>query len=58
MFNDRTVDVISRSSGIFLVGAFVLIGAAIGLGVSVHSPEHLLDFREWARVIGQRLRGL
>jgi hypothetical protein len=58
MINDRTIDLLSRSSGALLIGAVLFVGAAIGLGMSVNSAERLFDFREWARAIGQCLRSL
>ena len=58
MISDRTIDFLSRSSGALIIGAGLLVGGAIGLGVSVSSAEHLLDVRTWARAIGDCLRGL
>jgi hypothetical protein len=58
MMTDRLVDWISRSSGAIVIATFFITGAAVALGIGVHSPERFLDFREWARAINDCLRSL
>ncbi len=55
---DRLVDFLSRSSGAIVVTTFLVTGAAVMLGISVHSADRFFDLREWARAIGDCLRSL
>jgi hypothetical protein len=58
MMTDRLVDLLSRSSGIVVVSALLITGAAVTLGIGLNSPDRFLDLREWARAIGDCLRQL
>jgi hypothetical protein len=58
MMTDRVIDLLSRSSGAVILMMLLVTGAAVALGVGVHSADRMLDLREWARALSDCLRHL
>jgi hypothetical protein len=57
-FTDQLLQFISSSSSIVVLGAIMLTGAAVALGVGLNSTERFLDARAWMEAFGDCLRSL
>ena len=57
-FTDQLLQFISSSSSIVVLGAIMVTGAAVALGVGLNSTDRFLDARAWVQALGDCLRSL
>jgi hypothetical protein len=56
--SDQLLDVLGRSTGAVVLTTVLLVGSAVGLGISMHSADQFFNVREWTQAIGNCLRSL
>jgi hypothetical protein len=56
--SDQLLDALGRSTGAVVLATVLVVGAAVGLGISIRSADQFFNLREWTQAIGHCLRSL
>ncbi len=56
--SDQLLDALGRSTGAVVLATVLVVGAAVGLGISMRSADQFFNLREWTQAIGHCLRSL